>query len=103
MSKVVGVLSLLLLVTGCASMSEKKRVKMVSDRAAFDLSCDEVKLLKLSDTSYGAMGCQKKASYVLVDCDNNNWVEACKVSLDAVQQPGGTLVPVATPSAPAQK
>ena len=91
MRRVLWGLPMTCLAVGCATMSEDLRVKMVSDRASFDLSCNSVTVQKLSDTSYGVVGCSKKASYVLDDCGDQMGPSVCKVDLDAVQQPDGTL------------
>jgi hypothetical protein len=68
-------------------MSENARVRMVTSRANFDLSCQSVSVQKFSETSYGVLGCGKKASYVLIHCYDAYYQKACTISLDAVQEP----------------
>jgi hypothetical protein len=89
---------ILSLVSGCATMSEELRVSRVRNRAAFDLSCAaaSVSVGKIDDKTYGAVGCDKKASYVLLTCADQYFVEACSVHLDAVQVGG-------VPSKPAER
>ncbi len=47
-------------------------------QAAFDLSCGEkdVSVMKINADTFGATGCEKKASYLLVDCGRTN---GCRV------------------------
>jgi hypothetical protein len=85
--------SLSFVLAGCSLNSETTRVKMVTDRAAFDLSCENnnVKVVKISDTSYGAAGCGSKVTYLLDGCDGQSGQTSCKVSLDAVQSTNTNL------------
>jgi hypothetical protein len=60
---VVGVL------VGCGTTNEELRAKLES-RAKFDLNCQDVKVQPLETsngfvTSYGVVGCERRATYVL--------------------------------------
>ena len=74
-----------LLVSCGVYMSEDLRVQKVSDRAKFDLSCPSVSVVKISETSYGATGCDKKMSYVLDRCETPSVAKECTVIADAAQ------------------
>jgi hypothetical protein len=80
---------------GCGLNSETTRVNMVTDRAAFDLSCERnnVRVVKISESAYGAAGCGSKVTYVLDSCTGSDGQSACKVHLDAVQSTNTNLHP----------
>jgi hypothetical protein len=82
-----------LLVAGCSFMSESTRVNMVTDRAAFDLSCEKnnVRVQKITENSYGAAGCGSKVTYLLDSCSGSE--SECKVHLDSVQSTNTNLHP----------
>ena len=49
---------------------EGVRVVRVSEKSAWDLECekDSIKVTKINDTTYGAEGCGKRASYLMTQC-----------------------------------
>lgn len=54
---------------GCGTTNEELRAKLES-RAKFDLNCQELKVQPLETshgyvTSYGVVGCERRATYVL--------------------------------------
>jgi len=62
--------SLLILLTACAGISPQRYNEImtakVKERAAFDFQCkkENITVQKIGITSFGAIGCGKKASYV---------------------------------------
>jgi len=74
-----------LLAAGCGPvMSESVRRDRVAQRASFDLDCqEEIEVATLIDASaYGAMGCGRRASYVLHRCGDLHEQSDCIVVLD---------------------
>lgn len=55
----------------CAAVQGGVVSDMVLRQAAFDLKCDQaaVTLTRLDADTFGARGCEKQASYLLVGCD----------------------------------
>lgn len=85
-AKLVALVGLSFLSVACGVyMSEELRVQKVSDRAKFDLSCPTVSVVKISETSYGATGCDKKMSYVLDRCETAAVAKECTIVADAAQ------------------
>ena len=68
----------------------------VHKRAAFDLGCpaEQVQVQDIGGSSYGAMGCGKKASYTCV-CMWHVWSDCTKVActLDGATDPGAPPPP----------
>lgn len=87
--------SLSFVLAGCSLNSETTRVNTVTDRAAFDLSCERnnVRVVKISDNSYGAAGCGSKVTYLLDSCSGSDGESGCKVHLDSVQSTNTNLHP----------
>ena len=52
--------------------NEEVRNERVTDKAAWDLECEksELKVTKISETSYGVEGCGKRASYIMSQCSS---------------------------------
>lgn len=74
-----------LVATACGPlMSESVRRDRVAQRARFDLDCqDDIEVATLIDGSaYGAMGCGRRASYVLHRCGDLHDQHDCLVVLD---------------------
>ena len=82
------------MLTSCMGMlpgivKEEDRVQKVTEKAAWDLECGKEKLniIKINDTSYGAEGCGKKASYVMDKCTSNAmggyWASVCTAVLNS--------------------
>ena len=71
---------------GCGVyMTEDLRIQKVTDRGKFDLSCQDVHVAKISETTYGAIGCDKKVSYVLVNCETPAVAKECTLVADNAQ------------------
>ena len=70
-TKILAMIGVLVLSSGCASLDDKKNVmkgKAIT-RAAFDLSCAEkdLRVTEIDNTTYGVSGCGKKSSYIVHD------------------------------------
>ena len=80
--------------TGCGRMNETMRRDQVMQRARFDLECPsgEVSIQSLSSngSSYGVTGCERVASYVLIDCADGWHPSVCKVNLNSLRSAGGS-------------
>ena len=87
--------SVLLLVSGCSNTSTVFP-QTVQQRAAFDLSCDQQKVpvQNIGGVSYGATGCEKKASYSCV-CMYSVMGKCTKpvCTLDGAHAPGAASTP----------
>ncbi len=68
------------LTSGCAVLSDKEG--MVSNRANFDLSCENISVVELGNNAYGATGCDQKVTY-LVLCDGP-YTFQCQAVLNSV-------------------
>lgn len=62
--KIISLITAAALITGCAATMKSS----VLDRAAFDLDCpkDKISLVEIGNRTYGAKGCDKRESYILV-------------------------------------
>ena len=60
----------------------------VTTAAEFDLNCsaESISIKELDSTSYSAMGCGKKARYVLNLCGSMNWEKVCTATLNGPVQ-----------------
>ena len=84
-------LFLMLSFTGCAQImmggqgvTDEVRLKRVKDRAEFDLDCPQrkIKVKSLNDKTRVALGCSKKAIYILDKCHSMNWASVCSAVLN---------------------
>ena len=68
-------------IAGCANMVRDQRLV---EKAAWDLKCskDQISYTEINSTTYGVTGCQKRASYVMVDCSFGFWRSCCKAVLN---------------------
>lgn len=84
------------LLSSCAwgAMSESARVERVQSRATFDLDCEAgVRVRKITENSYGAVGCGHRATYVMSQCSDVDFERSCTVVLNAVGGESGPLEP----------
>lgn len=89
MYKKLSILVLAVTTASCSIMpgfaKESTRVEKSTAQAAWDLQCkeSEIKITKISETAYGAEGCGKRASYVMINCSSGimggAYSSACKV------------------------
>jgi hypothetical protein len=70
--RVVTVIATTIFISACASKIgvptwDSAMTKQVKLRAAFEFDCnkEEIEVVKITNKSYGAVGCQKKAVYVV--------------------------------------
>lgn len=82
--------SLAMLAVGCATMADAQN--SVRNRAAFDLSCNELQVTDLPGRAYGVEGCGMRAVYVFAspDCSaptqhgRKEFTDACTPTLDHI-------------------
>jgi hypothetical protein len=69
------------------NQASEKFIEAVTARAPFDLSCprEEIKVVKLGDSSFGATGCGRQSSYSCI-CTYHVWYTctAATCTLDGV-------------------
>ena len=71
--------------------TEHVRENLVRDKASFDLNCErqEIAVTRINDSSYGAKGCNKQASYVLLNCQSDlvsgNFASECQIVLESAK------------------
>ena len=79
----IGIIFLVVLVSGCAAVMEAT----VLDKASFELDCpaQEISVVNLGHRSYGAEGCDKRITYVIEgDCSAQS---ACRAVKEASEAP----------------
>lgn len=84
---------LAVLTTACAAtMNETTRVEQLRSRASFDLACEtDLQIVRLTPTSYGVVGCGRRAAYVLDTCGDGALVHSCHLILDGVAVEGEAI------------
>jgi hypothetical protein len=90
--RVVTVIATTLLVSACASRIgvpnwDSAMTKQVKLRAAFEFDCnkDKIDVIKITNKSYGAVGCERKAVYVVsgpAHCTPNTFYGDEALSID---------------------
>ena len=76
-------LALLCTLGACATTAAQ--MDLVRNRATFDLDCPKEKLevVDLGNQAYGVRGCEKRASYLVVDCAPHQNADSCRVVLNS--------------------
>jgi len=52
----------------CANVHGQVVSRLVRKQASFDLRCEKLQISSLNDDTFGVRGCERQASYVVVDC-----------------------------------
>jgi hypothetical protein len=75
------------LVLGCAGSEDTFR-STVAKRASFDMGCQQVSVQNIGGDSFGATGCERKASYSCV-CTYHVWFSCTQAgcALDGASAP----------------
>lgn len=73
---------------GCITTSFK--MGLVKSRAQFELECDPVQVSQLANDTFGARGCGKRATYVIVCSGGAARTDLCNAISDTARvQPSG--------------
>ena len=74
-------------IAGCAGSEDIFR-STVTKRASFDMSCQQVAVQNIGGDSFGALGCERKASYSCV-CTYHVWFSCTQAvcTLDGASAP----------------
>ena len=73
------------LVLGCAGSEDTFR-STVAKRASFDMGCQQVSVQNIGGDSFGATGCERKASYSCV-CTYHVWSVAPRPCVRSTARP----------------
>ena len=97
MIKVILTILSLAILSSCASIlpgmvTEEVRIERALDKAAWDLECskEKINIIKINETTYGASGCNKRASYVMKMCRSSfmvtDYASSCTAELNSIKK-----------------
>jgi hypothetical protein len=69
--------------TGCITTSFQKG--LVESRARFDLDCQQVDVAELGNDTFGARGCGKRSTYIVVCTGGSARTDLCDAVADTPQ------------------